>query len=217
MVQFFLFRLFHCMICKELIKSTILLILYIICNCPQTFGLNFEWVLLRRISIINTSWFNNHYLFRPMSTLYVPDSRSKLSNISRFALFIYYCIICWLGSSSMIYILWLLPSVWRRGRSTLTLFKIYQFFIPILLLKYHSSLLLQIAILLTKTTAAQNEGAFSYHRVRGLYFRAVVFAATVAVLVSMLHRYCLIIIVILSYLTILLKLKSWKINTQPSS
>ena len=34
-------------------------------------------------------------------------------------------------------------------------------------------------ILLTKTTAAQNEVALSYHRVRGLYFLAVVFATTV--------------------------------------
>ena len=30
-------------------------------------------------------------------------------------------------------------------------------------------------ILLTKTTAAQNDVALSYHRVRGLYFLAVVF------------------------------------------
>ena len=30
-------------------------------------------------------------------------------------------------------------------------------------------------ILLTKTTAAQNEAALSYHRLRGLYFLAVVF------------------------------------------
>ena len=35
-----------------------------------------------------------------------------------------------------------------------------------------------IIILLTKTTAAQNEGALSYRRVRGLYFLAVVFAVT---------------------------------------
>ena len=34
-------------------------------------------------------------------------------------------------------------------------------------------------ILLTKTTAAQNEVALSYHRVRGLYFLAVVFVATI--------------------------------------
>ena len=34
-------------------------------------------------------------------------------------------------------------------------------------------------ILLTKTTAAQNEDALSYHRVRGLYFQAVVFVATI--------------------------------------
>ena len=33
-------------------------------------------------------------------------------------------------------------------------------------------------ILLTKTTAAQNEVALSYYRVRGLYFLAVAFAAT---------------------------------------
>ena len=34
-------------------------------------------------------------------------------------------------------------------------------------------------ILLTKTTAAQNEVARSYHKVRGLYFLAVVFATSV--------------------------------------
>ena len=34
-------------------------------------------------------------------------------------------------------------------------------------------------ILLTKTTAAQNEVALSYHRVRGLYFLAVIFVATI--------------------------------------
>ena len=33
--------------------------------------------------------------------------------------------------------------------------------------------------LLAKITAAQNEDALSYHRVRGLYFLAVVFAATI--------------------------------------
>ena len=31
----------------------------------------------------------------------------------------------------------------------------------------------------TKTTAAQNEDALSYHRVRGLYFPAVVIAVTI--------------------------------------
>ena len=36
-------------------------------------------------------------------------------------------------------------------------------------------------ILLTKTTAAGNEDALSYLRVRGLYFLAVVFAATINV------------------------------------
>ena len=34
-------------------------------------------------------------------------------------------------------------------------------------------------ILLTKTISAQNEVALSYHRVRGLYFMAVVFVATI--------------------------------------
>ena len=37
-------------------------------------------------------------------------------------------------------------------------------------------------ILLTKTTAAQNEVALSYHKVRGLYIPAVVFAATIGTL-----------------------------------
>ena len=36
--------------------------------------------------------------------------------------------------------------------------------------------------LLTKATAAQNEVAFSYHRVRGLYFLAVVFAANIVII-----------------------------------
>ena len=34
-------------------------------------------------------------------------------------------------------------------------------------------------ILLTKITAVQNEAALSYHRVRGQYFIAVVFASTI--------------------------------------
>ena len=34
-------------------------------------------------------------------------------------------------------------------------------------------------IFLTKTTAAQNKVLLSYHRVRGLYFLVVVFAATI--------------------------------------
>ena len=37
-------------------------------------------------------------------------------------------------------------------------------------------------ILLTETTAAQNEVALSYHRVRGLYFPAVVSAETTVIL-----------------------------------
>ena len=36
-------------------------------------------------------------------------------------------------------------------------------------------------IVLTKTTASQNEVALSYHSVRGLYFLAVVFAEIVVI------------------------------------
>ena len=39
--------------------------------------------------------------------------------------------------------------------------------------------------LLTKTTAAQNEVALSYDRVRGLYFLAVVFAATIVYIIPL--------------------------------
>ena len=43
----------------------------------------------------------------------------------------------------------------------------------------HISILLYIIILLTKTTAAQNEVALGYHRLRGLYFPAVVSVTTI--------------------------------------
>ena len=43
----------------------------------------------------------------------------------------------------------------------------------------HISILLYIIILLTKTTATQNEVALSYHRLRGVYFPAVVFVSTI--------------------------------------
>ena len=43
----------------------------------------------------------------------------------------------------------------------------------------HISILLYIIILLTKTTAAQNEIALGYHRLRGLYFPAVVSVTTI--------------------------------------
>ena len=39
-----------------------------------------------------------------------------------------------------------------------------------------------VCILLTKTTAARNEVALSYHKVRGLYFLAVVFAVSIVIL-----------------------------------
>ena len=35
------------------------------------------------------------------------------------------------------------------------------------------------SIFLTKTTAAKNEVALSYHTLRGLYFLAVIFASTI--------------------------------------
>ena len=38
---------------------------------------------------------------------------------------------------------------------------------------------MSVTILLTKTTAAQNDVALIYRRVRGLYFLAAVFAATI--------------------------------------
>ena len=42
-----------------------------------------------------------------------------------------------------------------------------------------NSIDINLCILHTKTTAAQNEVALSYHRVWGLYFLAVVFAAII--------------------------------------
>ena len=41
------------------------------------------------------------------------------------------------------------------------------------------SVFLNQTILLTKTTAAQNEVALSYHRLRGLYFPADAFMTTI--------------------------------------
>ena len=45
----------------------------------------------------------------------------------------------------------------------------------------------KVIILLTKTTAAQNEDALSYHRVRGLCFLAVVSVATIVILFQVLE------------------------------
>ena len=42
-------------------------------------------------------------------------------------------------------------------------------------------------ILLTKTTAGQNEVALSYHNVRGLYFLTVAFVATIICLLYNVH------------------------------
>ena len=44
-------------------------------------------------------------------------------------------------------------------------------------------------ILLTKTAAAQNEDALSYHRVRGLYFQAVVFVVTIGLFACFMTHY----------------------------
>ena len=44
----------------------------------------------------------------------------------------------------------------------------------------HWLIIIYIYTLLTKTTDAQNDFALSYHIVRGLYFLAVVFTATIA-------------------------------------
>ena len=46
------------------------------------------------------------------------------------------------------------------------------------------SFLLVLSILLTKTTAAQNDDALSYYTVRGFYFLAVVFVRSI----SLAHR-----------------------------
>ena len=43
----------------------------------------------------------------------------------------------------------------------------------------HKSLNVQDTMILAKTTAAQNEASLSYHKVRGLFFLAIVFAATI--------------------------------------
>ena len=47
---------------------------------------------------------------------------------------------------------------------------------------------LKATIVLTKTTAAQNEVALSYRRVRGLYFLAVVFMRSINVIVFTEYR-----------------------------
>ena len=45
-----------------------------------------------------------------------------------------------------------------------------------------------IITLLTKITAAQNEDALNYHRLRGLYFPADIFAATIFIVLTVHHR-----------------------------
>ena len=46
-----------------------------------------------------------------------------------------------------------------------------------------------LIMLLTKTTAVQNEVTLSYHRVCGLYFLAVIFASTIAICNGQLRLY----------------------------
>ena len=48
-----------------------------------------------------------------------------------------------------------------------------------------------VIILLIKLTAAQNEVALSYHRVRGLYFLSVIFAGTVLTILILYLLYCI--------------------------
>ena len=48
----------------------------------------------------------------------------------------------------------------------------------------HEVLTVHFAILLTKTTAVQNEDALSYIRVRGLFFLAVVFVSSIIPCIS---------------------------------
>ena len=50
-----------------------------------------------------------------------------------------------------------------------------------MLSSYGICFVLLIAILLTKVNFTQNKVALSYHGVRGLYFLAVIFAATVQI------------------------------------
>ena len=47
-------------------------------------------------------------------------------------------------------------------------------------------------ILLTKTSAAQNEVALSSHRVRGLYFLVVIFAATIIIYYAQCTYYTIV-------------------------
>ena len=61
---------------------------------------------------------------------------------------------------------------------------ILQFYVKAFVnMKVHSVITAQ-TILLAKTTAARNEVSLIYHRVRGVYFLAVVFAATVHNIIS---------------------------------
>ena len=46
-----------------------------------------------------------------------------------------------------------------------------------------------LTTLLTKTTAPQNDIALSYRKVRGLYYPAVVFAATIRILLIVYYDY----------------------------
>ena len=56
---------------------------------------------------------------------------------------------------------------------------------------------MEIIILLTKITAIQNEVTLRYHRVRGLYFLAVIFAATILKI-----KHYMIYIIVLSIICI---------------
>ena len=49
-------------------------------------------------------------------------------------------------------------------------------------------IIVEKCIPLTKITVAQNKVALSYHRVRGLYFLAVIFASTIVLRVFSINR-----------------------------
>ena len=53
-------------------------------------------------------------------------------------------------------------------------------------------------ILLTKTTAVQNEDALTYLRMRGLYYLAVVFVTTIVLIRSNLEIWKIILVLLLS-------------------
>ena len=67
---------------------------------------------------------------------------------------------------------------------------------------------LTLLILLTKIAAPQNEVALSYHRVRGLYFLAVVFVTTIYILIKVFLKQ--LIVALINYIIISMVLDFFK-------